>query len=289
MPTPSAGDSLLNRYTVVDEIAVAGQAVLVRCVDERATGSTEWQSRSWVRIREPKLPQEFARAQRCATVRTPGCRRSDRFGNGRRSILSSSRMSRAPTSRVIAEHGSLTPRPGHRDPARRDGGLDAIHNRVVTGTSSRRTSSSAADELRIIDLGIARVIHEPTLTTGSGLLGTPGTMARSSSMTRARWIGARTSIRWAPCSTECSRANPPSRSPREQTPGSRPGRGSCRRLHTKAPRFNRTGPTVPQDAHRRRQHGTRHQGSNHTALKPIAQRLGVKGRRRRVSTSPRPR
>ncbi len=181
MDLPAIGDHILG-YRVSDVIAIAGQAVVLQCASPRTRDVVVIKVLS-CEPASPNYAQELARAKRCAALRINHRCVLDPIDSGMEGGRFCTVFPFVPgddlTHRIMRSGAGLP----HKEVAGvildLADGLGAIHAKGIVHRDIKTDNviihpSGAAV---IIDLGICRRIGEPTLTTGPGLLGTPGTMA----------------------------------------------------------------------------------------------------------------
>lgn len=182
MTLPSIGDRIRSRYRVTEVLAIGGQAIVTCCVDER-TGQPVILKRLCIDPASAGYGQELARAKRTAELRFRHPRVVDATDSGtdeRGFFVVFPYVLGQDLGQVIALSGGRLSLPRALsiivDVAE---GLVAVHRVGVVHRDLKPSNIiiDVADRARIIDFGVCRRIDEPTITTGSGLVGTPSTMA----------------------------------------------------------------------------------------------------------------
>lgn len=178
----TTGQIVLGLYRITEVIAFGGQADVARAVDE-LTGADVVVKQLTASPGSPHYAVELARFRRAARLQIAhpvvvnpighGEEAGDAFTvfpyvSGRELDLYAARCG----GRLAALHAV-------RIIAPLADALAAVHAHGVVHRDVKPGNVLVSDEgaVRLIDFGISRLTHEPTLTTGAGLLGTPSYMA----------------------------------------------------------------------------------------------------------------
>jgi serine/threonine-protein kinase len=170
----------IGRYAIVDEIAAGGFGTVYRATDPMLGRDLAIKVLHPHLARDPQMRARFlAEGRALAAIRHPHLVQVYDAGeaDGRAYLV----MEYVPgRSLAVAAHGRSLPAPEIiRITAQIAGALDAVHAANLVHRDVKPANILLADDGRavLLDLGIARRLEEPGLTSNSVLLGTPGYLA----------------------------------------------------------------------------------------------------------------
>ncbi len=170
------GEQVLGRYRVIDLLPEGGQAFLAKGLDE-AKGSTVVIRQLNVAADHPRYPIERARFERAARLRIDHPNVVDPIDAGEADgncyMILPFIDGRTLEELLMREGGKLTPDRATKIIRQIAEALAACHDRGITHRDIKPENIlvDSGDHAYLIDFGISSLASEPTITQGSGFLG----------------------------------------------------------------------------------------------------------------------